>query len=768
MRLSWSPLLAALVPSWGCPAVPAGLLATPRQYHWLATADRCDRAVGGHALETTLGIANPFNVDAALASEYELARLPLHGGAAVTAFCGVEQQTKDWDERGVCVLKARKGFGKSHLLAVRSLNHRGSGAAARTIFYPQGGRPRILLDALSSLNVVVPRWLHGKESVSAWIHVWQLSILGLLVWIADARAPSLRGYTDWFGSLELLDQVHRENRPEAPDGAPPAVMLTWFMGRILERLQTDDYQFGIEQLKQGLYHGQSDWAIAITSAMARRDKTRIALYLDAPDELVELDPPNLWRNVQQGLLLAIWKFSKSSIWSRTLNVYATVRSEAFGSGQDHPDIALAMGLVMPLLYQRDDLEAMLADRIRQADVARLVHPPAVGIKPIHALCGFADVTHDDRSALSGGRYKEDVFDSILRHTRLVPREVIAIAGAIYEIAGERSFDTVRQAVNAQSSRNISYAIVHTLLGWNDVQHRRFATSISCEAIDDKTITALSDKFGSEGPQIIKFFVQHGLLGTAEPVPQRHRHYYQQRFSYDEVHGGVDSSPMHKDYFFVHPAFKEWIRSTPEQLNTTFERIRQGVIGDMNPFESQPPLLRLGLAQGKIVLKLRTERRMSTLDKRAVSDPLRLLFVALCACRELKQTRLTLLELKNFWARLRNMTELKSALSIHLPQQTDALSDKLRDWAKKINKDNDIKELQRTITHSGSAHQSDYGQTEKQKLFRRGSFVSVSARSSLGAQLEIGFPLIEVNDLDFDDSLHILLNPVTKSRTPLVN
>ena len=47
-------------------------------------------------------------------------------------------------------------------------------------------------------------------------------------------------------------------------------------------------------------------------------------------------------------MLAIWKFSKSSIWSRVLNIYATVRSEAVGAGQDHADMALAMGLVMPL------------------------------------------------------------------------------------------------------------------------------------------------------------------------------------------------------------------------------------------------------------------------------------------------------------------------------------------------------------------------------------------------------------------------------------
>ena len=700
-------------------------------------------------------ISNPFNVDAALASEHEIARWPPHGSRSITAFCGIDEPTKDWDARGVCVLKARKGFGKSHLLAVRSLNHRGSTTAARTIFYPHGGRPRILFDALSSLHVVVPRWLQGKESVAAWIHVWQLSILGLLVWISGARSATLRGYSDWFGSLELLDQIHRENRPEAPEGGQPSVMLTWFMGRILERLPLDEYKLGTDQLKQGLYHGNSDWAIAITSSVARQDKTRIAMYLDAPDELVELDPPNLWRNVQQGLLLAIWKFSKSSTWSRVLNIYATVRSEAFGTGQDHADVALAMGLVMPLLYSRDDLEAMLSDRIRQADPLRLASPISDHVKPIHALCGFSGVTHEDRAALDGGRYTEDVFDSILRHTRMVPREVIGIGGAIYDIVGTRGFDTVRKAVNAQASRNIAYAIDHSFLGWNDSLHRHFAAGLRQEVISGKEMAALAAQYGPEGPKIIKLFVQHGLLGTAEPMPQRHRHYYQQRFAFDEVHGNEDSSSVSKDYFFLHPAFKEWIQSLPEQLNMPFVRLETGAIGDMKAFEEKPPMLRLGVADGRIMLKLRTDRRMTTLDKGAASDPLKFLFVLLWACRELKQIKVNLGELKETWAKLRGIEQFKSALNVHLPTQVEALAEKIRDWAKKINKDQDIRRLQKAMRPQPSdADAESVG--VRNTIPARDPFVSISARSNLGAQIEIWIQALPLNELDWDEATYLLV------------
>lgn len=705
-----------------------------------------------------MGVSNPFNVDAALASEQELAQWPPHGGAAIKAFCGVDESSGDWEQRGVCVLKARKGFGKSHLLLIRSLNHRNSGAAGRTIFFPQGGRPRALLDALSSLHVVMPQWLQGRESTAAWVHVWQLSILGLLVWITGARAANLRGYTDWFGSLEQLDQIQKQNKPDTAEGGQSKIMLNWFMGRILERMPASDYQLGMDQLKQGLYYANSDWSIAITSSMANREKTRIALYLDAPDELVELDPPNLWRNVQQGLVVAIWKFSKNTLWSPVLSIFASVRSEAFGSGHDHPDVAQAMGLVMPLLYNRDELEAMLNDRIRQVDASRLARPLHEVAKPIHALCGFDIVTHENRDSLDGGPYMEDVFDSILRHTRRVPREVIGIGGAIHEIAGERNIDTVRKAVNTQAGLNIKYAIAHSFLGWNDAQHRRFAASLPSEVIDGRTMAELASGFGQDGPGIVKFFVQHGLLGIAEPLPSRHRHFYQQRFAFDELHGNEDSSSINKDFFFLHPAFKEWVQSLPEQFIKPFDRQKIGVIGDLQPFEAMPPLLRLGsTARGQVTIRL-TDRSTLTAEKGAMSDPLRLLFVVLWTCRALRRTSINLTELKEARSQLQGVEPFKTALKLYLPSQADSAARKIRDWAKKINHDSSIRQLQQSL--AGASAEAATASRRRTATKHRRSFISVSAPSRMGAQVEVSLPDLSLDELDFDVTLYSLM----RSRT----
>jgi len=695
---------------------------------------------------------HPFNPDAALASEYDIARLPVQGGAAVRAFCGIDDPSMDWDARGICVLKARRGFGKSHVLLKRSLNHRDSLAASHTIFYPSGGKPRVLRDALSNMHVVVPRWLQGRESITAWLFIWQLSILGLLVWITGARSDKLSGYSDWFGKLERLDQAQGEgSKPETQSDQQAEPTLSMFIIRVLARMP-DDYATGLAQLKDGLFHGNSEWMHAAASSMARQGKRRVALYLDAPDELVELDPPSLWRNVQQGLLLAIWKFSKSS---QLVNIYATVRSEAFGSGDDHPDVSLAMGLVLPLRYSPEDLKAMLDDRILEADPSKLALPlvDAKDLRPIHALCGFQKVVHGDRKALDGGQYTEEVSDAILRHTRLVPREVISIAGAIYDMVDVRTFDAVRDKTNTKASENIKDAQNHSFLGWNAAVHGRFAAKLRNEVINARTMEELILEFGQEGPRIIKFFVQHGLLGIAEPQPQRHRHFYRQRFAFDEADGNDDASSINKDFFFVHTALKQWVLSLPEQLNRRFERMEVGVVGDRLVYEARPPLLRLGIVRRKVTLKLLNSNM--TLDKGAKSGPLQFLFVVLCACRQLKESRVNISELKEMWTKLRGVEVVKSALDIQLGQQTHVLASKMHEWAKRINQDNEIRNLQLQLVSDAGVEITKLPKDRKGRPLPD-PFITVSERSAAGAQVVVSIPSLPIGELDWDETMYSLM------------
>ena len=191
---------------------------------------------------------------------------------------------------------------------------------------------------------------------------------------------------------------------------------------------------------------------------------------------------------------------------------------------------------------------------------------------------------------------------------------------------------------------------------------------------------------------------------------------------------------------------------PEQLNQPFKCLEVGVIGDLKPFEAKPPLMRLGVARGQVTLNLRTDRRMTTTEKGASSDPLKFLFVVLWACRELKQTRINLSELREAWSRLRGVERIKAALHVPLPGQVDLSAEKIRDWAKKINKDGDIRRLQQALAGAGS-----YGTGKARKATQpRDFFISVSARSAIGAQVEAWFSHLPLDELDWDEAMYSLV------------
>ena len=179
-----------------------------------------------------------------------------------------------------------------------------------------------------------------------------------------------------------------------------------------------------------------------------------------------------------------------------------------------------------------------------------------------------------------------------------------------------------------------------------------------------------------------------------------------------------------------------------------------MVGELKPFESKPPLLRLGFEKGKIMIKLRTTRRMSTTEKGAESDPLKFLFVVLWACRESKQTRVNLSELKDVWHRLRHLEPINAALTIHFPSQIDSLGEKIRDWAKKINKDSDIRQLQKTLA-VGTTRSRVIIDTKRKNILPRDSFISVSSRSNMGSQVEVWFPRLPINELDWDEPMYSL-------------
>ena len=71
-------------------------------------------------------------------------------------------------------------------------------------------------------------------------------------------------------------------------------------------------------------------------------------------------------------------------------------------------------------------------------------------------------------------------------------------------------------------------------------------------------------------------------------------------------------------------------------------------------------------------------------------------------------------------------------------------------AEKSNQDIDIRKLQKTLTSErGGNATGDISQ--RKKIPRREPLMSVSARSDVGAQVEVWFPLLRLDELDLDET-----------------
>lgn len=269
-----------------------------------------------------------------------------------------------------------------------------------------------------------------------------------------------------------------------------------------------------------------------------------------------------------------------------------------------------------------------------------------------------------------------------------------------------------------------------------------------EVIDGAALAAPVAQFGADGPAIVEHFVRHGLLGIAEALPDRHRHCCQRRFAFDEIHGSASASSIDKDFFFVDPAFKEWIRSRPD-FKPPCRRRRIGLIDDLPPFESMPPRIRLRAANGREIIAVRQSRRFETSDRGADSDPPTLLFALLWACRERKRDTITLAAPVELLERLRHVDALRAAVSLARRGRDEVMAERVRDWAKKVDRDPLIRQLKarfgaRRDTRDGRAR------PVRKRLAARPTFVSVSARSSIGARTEISILGLPMDELDGDD------------------
>ena len=372
--------------------------------------------------------------------------------------------------------------------------------------------------------------------------------------------------------------------------------------------------------------------------------------------------------------------------------------------------------------------------------------------PLHALCGFDAIDHPDRSRSDGSPVREAVLDAICRHTRLVPREAIGIAGSIYSTSLPRTVEMVRQAVNERAAENTAYALATASEGWRDSHEGAIVSQFPGEVISRDWLLS-STSASSDARRAVALLLQIGLLGVSEPDRRRHRSFYTQRFSYRNPIGFDIVTHLTSDHYFVHPALKAWIRSR-FGWNEKFMLVETGLIGDGLPYEAQPPIVRLGISTSGIRIDLRYGGSIIPLSVRQKqSDPVRFLYVALWACRELGRPCVTLEEFRVTHSRLRSNPRIGQYLKLAVGSDLETLAYKIVDWQKKVNRERGIRML---LSQIGSAAPQKLppgaGRTIGGSRLPVAPFLSVTRRGSMRGQPEMALTYLPVDEIDWSDEV----------------
>lgn len=135
-------------------------------------------------------------------------------------------------------------------------------------------------------------------------------------------------------------------------------------------------------------------------------------------------------------------------------------------------------------------------------------------------------------------------------------------------------------------------------------------------------------------------------------------------------------------------------------------------------------------------------------------------MVLCACRLLKEARVNLSELKETWARLRGIEVIKSALEIQLGQQVQVLAGRTHHWAKRINQDNEIRNLQLGWVSAAGVDITKLRKDSKGRPLPD-PFITVSERSAAGAQVVVSIPYLPIGELDWDETMYSLMGAAAR-------
>ena len=301
------------------------------------------------------------------------------------------------------VIVGRLGAGKTvYLRRLRNFQARQESVYAD---HPQQNLPS------TEAIVKACQWFPERFLTEKWMQVWNRATLSALAthllahpdlkpYISHEQAESIRyDYGHLLGEFRRPRSIYAEVRTII-NGQHTARQLT-------------------EYLEDTAWYDLED-----VLAEVLRTCPPIFFYLDAVDEEFS-HAPMYWLRCQKGLFYQVMRFLRDPrlggrlhlvISIRDIVMSSVYRSEHAPRYHDEPHIRV-------LSWSRDSIEYLLAEKLRRLEPSYSMAPGSFA-HPVEAWLGTPVVHNQARGV------HERVTDYLLRHTRLIPRDVVSLGNAI--------------------------------------------------------------------------------------------------------------------------------------------------------------------------------------------------------------------------------------------------------------------------------------------------------------------------------------------------
>lgn len=276
-------------------------------------------------------------------------------------------------------------------------------------------------------------WFAGNDLTEQWSRAWRAAILRAACSHA-LHSPALAEYGSPAARAGLSEAAERI----MPEVGAPRSPYDQLSGLIFEHSRGHHLEATLRQPRWGdLEYWFGEFI---------RDAPPLFFYLDAIDEEYKM-APNYWMRCQKGLFYQVMRLLRDPMFGNRLHVVISVRDNVFSSvlRSEHATRYRTDPHIRVLAWDRPAIEFFLSEKLERLDLKYLMVDS--GRRRVSDWLGCTTIHNDARMV------EEPIGDYLVRHTRLLPRDIILLGNALSE-AVVRAKQAGQAAVEEKEIRRI--------------------------------------------------------------------------------------------------------------------------------------------------------------------------------------------------------------------------------------------------------------------------------------------------------------------------